>query len=340
LGSFEQAGVHFWPSFGECFAHGDKLKQAQRLDTIATQFTFSPRPNTRRITLRKASSATEGVLKRSFSDKSSHVYDLSDAAEKAKINSDIDIGNAGLILQDYISTLKTHGELRVAISYGCVIWRVWTKRDKDGRIEFVDVSHPKKILNVPTTYTFFLIWVWVIWQPLRRELRENAFDNDHVQTSFEIASNLKDIDDFALRTLKELIKLETEELSYEPSLSAFARLDIGFMPDHHGKAKFFVNEVERLPAVTLWRGAHHIGQVAANLDHGLYKATKARAKSLTTSEKRDMASAVTGGSNQWVYSVPSAVSGGSNKWSAGGTAPQHTRLEYTNELTSHFPQLG
>lgn len=85
-------------------------------------------------------------------------------------------------------------------------------------------------------------------------------------------SNLRDIEEFAVTTLNELIRMETALLHREPSLTAFARLDIGIIPDSEGKAKFFVNEVERLPAVTLWQGSHHVAPVAAAFDHGLYKA--------------------------------------------------------------------
>jgi hypothetical protein len=111
---------------------------------------------------------------------------------------------------------------------------------------------------------------------MSRDLSLNPLDNNYFQPSFQLQSNLKDIDDFAIRTLDELIQLERREFGYEPSLSAFARLDIGIMPDTDGKAKFFVNELERLPAVTLWREEHHIGLAAAAFDHGLYKATKLR----------------------------------------------------------------
>jgi hypothetical protein len=88
----------------------------------------------------------------------------------------------------------------------------------------------------------------------------------------EMESNLHDIEEFAVTTLNELIKMETKFLGREPSLTAFARLDIGIIGDSEGKARFFVNELERLPAVTLWQGSHHVAPVAAAFDHGLYKA--------------------------------------------------------------------
>jgi hypothetical protein len=73
------------------------------------------------------------------------------------------------------------------------------------------------------------------------------------------------------------MKLETKELGYEPSLSTFACLDIGIM-ENKQEAFFFVNKVERLPAVTLWNGAHHVWPVAAAMDYTIYKATKSSSK--------------------------------------------------------------
>jgi hypothetical protein len=91
-----------------------------------------------------------------------------------------------------------------------------------------------------------------------------------------VEDNIRDIDMFALQTLTGLIAHETALLKLEPSLCTFARLDIGIIPDADGLARFFINEFERLPNVTLWRGEEHVGPVAAALDHSLYKATKAR----------------------------------------------------------------
>lgn len=91
-----------------------------------------------------------------------------------------------------------------------------------------------------------------------------------------VEDNIRDIDMFVLQTLTGLISQETALLELEPSLCTFARLDVGIIPDSNGSAKFFVNEIERMPNVTLWRGEDHVGPVAAALDHSLYKAIKAR----------------------------------------------------------------
>jgi hypothetical protein len=126
------------------------LAQAHRLDDIAARITRSPRPTTTKITLRKARRA-EGVLKRSFSDKSSHVFIL--PRDKDRLVEGLEKPGARLLLQTYVPTLISHGELRVAISYGRIIWRVWTRRNGDDEIEFHDLLHQGKILDVPMRYS-------------------------------------------------------------------------------------------------------------------------------------------------------------------------------------------
>jgi hypothetical protein len=277
LESFEADDVHFWPSFAECIAHADKLEQTQRLDDIASKVTFSPRPRTSSITLQAAQNTPNGVLKRSFSDQSIHVYDLSDPKQRAGITPDIEKPKAGLLWQEFIPTLISFGELRVAVSYGRVIWRVWTNEYSDGHYEFIDVTHVGKILDVPMRYEFLLSLAFSDRTFIvRSDLSKDAFNNKYVQTSFELERNRRDIDDFAIKTAEALIKKEESLANYIHSLSSFARLDIGIMEGPDGKAKFFVNEVERLPAVTLWQGEDHIGPVAAAFHHGLYQATKLR----------------------------------------------------------------
>jgi hypothetical protein len=150
LCTFENNKVHFWPSFAESVAHADKLAQAHRLDDIAARITRSPRPTTTGITLKKAKTAT-GVLKRSFSDRSSHVLVL--PRDKARVVKCLEKPCSGLLLQTHVPTLVSHGELRVGISYGRIIWRVWTRPLGGGEVEFYDLLHQGKILNVPMRYS-------------------------------------------------------------------------------------------------------------------------------------------------------------------------------------------
>lgn len=128
------------------------MRQAQRLDHIASTTTRSPRPDTSSTTFQEAKEANKGVLKRSFSDRSSHVYILSLPDGKSKLTEDISKPSARFILQTYIPTLISYGELRVAVSYGRVIWRVLTKTKENGDTEFLDVDSIGKILNVPMGY--------------------------------------------------------------------------------------------------------------------------------------------------------------------------------------------
>lgn len=111
---------------------------------------------------------------------------------------------------------------------------------------------------------------------------KNPWDNLFFASLAQIEENTKDIVDFATRTLQALIASETNEFG-ATSLDTFARLDIGIMEDEDGYAQFFVNEIERLPAVFLWRGEAHVHPVAYALEASLYqKAMVTRQTQLST----------------------------------------------------------
>jgi hypothetical protein len=147
LGTFEDShDVHFWPTIKESLNHADKSVQIRHLDEISKRITHSPRPKTDIITLDRAKKQTEGVLKRTFSDKSCHVMLLPNADP---INwQEMERPGTKILLQSLVPTLRSYGELRVGISFGRVIWRVWT-RLVGGAYEFTDVTHPIKIVGVP-----------------------------------------------------------------------------------------------------------------------------------------------------------------------------------------------
>jgi hypothetical protein len=277
LTELEGSGIHFWPTLKECLGHADKVRNVQQLDDIAVRITKSPRPTTKEISYDDIEKEGEGVVKRTFADKSEHVYFL-----PTKINKKIEKPRTKFLWQEFIPFLKKYGELRVGISFEKVIWRVWTKATDDEGIhyEFDDITHPKRILNVPIEYNVYPIFcLQTSNTDTSRDLPDDPFDNDYNQIAPLYLRNLQEIDDFAIGTLRELVLLETASLGSEPSLTTFARLDLGIMADEHGIAQFFVNEVERLPNVTIWRGEHHAGPIAAAMDYTIYNVTLARLQS-------------------------------------------------------------
>lgn len=137
------------------------MENIRQLDDIATRITTSPRPVTNPLAgIEDIASVEKGVVKRTFSDKSEHVYFLPDDHEK--ITKSLAKDETRFLWQEFIPSLKTHGELRVGISLGEVIWRVWTVSNgvaDDIQYEFCDVTHPKRILNIPMGYNARLILI-------------------------------------------------------------------------------------------------------------------------------------------------------------------------------------
>lgn len=119
-----------------------------------------------------------------------------------------------------------------------------------------------------------------------RELEE-PWANDYQILPHERQANLDAITGFVISTLNGLIEEETSLLG-STSLSTFARLDIGIMPDEDGKAQFFVNELERLPSVVLWRGDERVLPVARVFEESLYEYGVTRSKERARSSSPEL----------------------------------------------------
>lgn len=66
---------------------------------------------------------------------------------------------------------------------------------------------------------------------------------------------MRELNEFAQRTLEELIALESRvTMGSRRSISMFCRMDIGLRESEDGRLHYFVNEIERTHSCALWAG--------------------------------------------------------------------------------------
>lgn len=198
---------------------------------------------------------TKGVVfKRSVSDCSSHVIIGSDSMTldilRRKISRDQgNPGNsAGWLAQEAVESLLKQGELRVFMGEGTVHDVIFTIPDEQGDVKVENVLGLPPLRLIECVYNNWRLTHIDHFSETTNYLENFGFGpSKHISTKIG-AEGLDGLKKFCLETREELVKAEKNPLS---SIRYFVRMDIGVIK-RDGKHHYFVNEVTRLPDVTLY----------------------------------------------------------------------------------------
>ncbi|PVF91128.1 hypothetical protein CPB86DRAFT_878677 [Serendipita vermifera] len=250
LRTLDQEYKKCWPSVKESWNSGKKFLQVQTLDEIAQFHTLSPRPLSELIVKGTEYPTGKGiVLKRSFSGRSHDVIISPTEKDVKGLETDTP-SHTDWFKQTWVESLKENGEIRVAICNArYIISRVHTYFPNQDCLIFGDRSRLGHIKGIP--YKSILA------------SGPHVFDDQNDIPISASTQFTKELDDFVRETLRVFIEKEEKFTGQQSSLRIFARVDIGIMEDKDGHANWFVNEIERMPNVCLFKNLTNIEAVMA-----------------------------------------------------------------------------